>query len=142
MASTAQQLQQALSNGYTGPTVQKGKDLYTPYGALLRNDGFIYPEGAKISPNGMYVDTGNGWQFAKHAVGSDGNYHPSSVTGLAPGSSVLGPGESWSSAQKPPPSGGTKLPPDTTTPVEEPKAETPAVDPELERYWKKLFGVL
>ena len=138
MASTAQQLQQALSNGYTGPTVQKGKDLYTPYGALLRNDGFIYPEGAKISPNGMYYDNGNGWQFAKQAVGSDGNYHPSSVTGLAPGASVMGPGESWSRNDSSTPT------PDTTPPpvVEEPKAETPTIDPELERYWKKLFGVL
>ena len=90
-ASAAQQYSQPqLTNGYTGSYYTKNGDNYTDYGALLRNDGFIYPAGAKISPNGMYIDRGNGWEFAKHAVGADGYYHPSSVTGLAPGARIPG----------------------------------------------------
>ncbi len=89
--STGQQYSQpGLTNGYTGSYYTKNGDNYTDYGALLRNDGFIYPAGAKISPNGMYIDRGNGWEFAKHAVGADGYYHPSSVTGLAPGARIPG----------------------------------------------------
>ncbi len=83
-------------SGYTG-TVVKGKDghSYTEYGALLREDGFFYPAGAKISPNGMYYDIGNGWQFAKHAVAFDGRgrvlgYVPGDMTGAAPGTIVKG----------------------------------------------------
>ena len=133
----AKQLQQALGNGYSGPSVQRGKDQYTPYGALIRTDGFYYPEGAKISPNGMYIDKGNGWEFAKHGVGSDGSRQPSSVTGLAPGANVMGPGESWSEND------ATVTPETPTVPVEQTPTtptETPQTDAELERYWKRLFG--
>lgn len=83
-------------SGYTG-NVYRGSDgrAYTDYGALLREDGFYYPMGAKISPNGMYYDIGNGWQFAKYAKAFDSygsmlGYTPSSVTGLKPGSRVPG----------------------------------------------------
>lgn len=83
------------NNGYIGSYYSKDGDNYTDYGALLRNDGFYYPEGAKISPNGMYVDVGNGWQFAKYGIGFDSRgrvlgYTPSSVTGLRPGARVPG----------------------------------------------------
>ena len=101
-ASSQQPAQPALSNGYAG-SYYTGKDgnNYTDYGALLRNDGFFYPEGARISPNGMYVDVGNGWQFAKYGVAFDKKgplrdrdgaqlYVPSSVTGLAPGARIPG----------------------------------------------------
>jgi|GEM_PF-5785845 len=72
----------AALGGSTGGTYRdESGNAYTSYGALLRNDGFEYPAGAKISPNGMYYDTGSGWQFA--ASGS-------SVAGLAPGSAVPG----------------------------------------------------
>ena len=126
MANAANQLQQALRNGYSGPTVQRGNDLYTPYGALLRNDGFQYPEGAKISPNGMYVDTGNGWQYAKPNT---------SVSGLAPGANALGPGESWSKGT----SGTPEAPTPATPTPEEPKPST-TPSPELEAYWRRVFG--
>lgn len=83
-------------SGYAGPIVT-GQDgnSYTEYGALLREDGFFYPEGAKISPNGMYFDIGNGWQFAKYGVAFDGGGHvlgytPTSMTGAAPGTRVSG----------------------------------------------------
>ncbi len=67
--------------------------LYTGYGAMLRTDGFFYPSGAKISPNGMYYDIGQGWKFAKRAIAFNGDgellgYADSSVTGLAPGSAI------------------------------------------------------
>ena len=100
--SSQQPAQPVLSNGYTG-SYYTGKDgnNYTDYGALLRNDGFFYPDGARISPNGMYVDVGNGWQFAKYGVAFDNKgplrdrdgrqvYVPSSVTGLAPGAHIPG----------------------------------------------------
>lgn len=94
-APAAQHSQPKLLNGYTGTYYTKGGNNYTDYGALLRNDGFYYPPGAKISPNGMYVDVGNGWQFAKYGVGFDRygrvlGYTPSSVTGLAPGARIPG----------------------------------------------------
>lgn len=83
-------------NGYVGPVVT-GRDgnSYTDYGALLREDGFYYPEGAKISPNGMYFDVGNGWQFAKYGVAFDGKGRvldpvPNSMTYAAPGTRVSG----------------------------------------------------
>lgn len=83
-------------SGYVGPIVT-GKDgnSYTDYGALLREDGFFYPAGAKISPNGMYFDIGNGWQFAKYGVAFDGGGHvlgytPNSMTYAAPGTRVSG----------------------------------------------------
>ena len=95
-ASAGQQYSQPESpNGYTGSYYTKGGNTYTDYGALLRNDGFYYPPGAKISPNGMYVDVGNGWEFAKLGVAFDRSgrmlgYTPSSVTGLAPGARIPG----------------------------------------------------
>ena len=83
-------------SGYVGPIVS-GQDgnSYTEYGALLREDGFFYPEGAKISPNGMYFDIGNGWQFAKYGLAFDGGgnvlgYTPNSMTYAAPGTRVSG----------------------------------------------------
>jgi peptidoglycan hydrolase-like protein with peptidoglycan-binding domain len=83
-------------SGYDGPVV-KGADghSYTEYGALLREDGFFYPAGAKISPNGMYFDIGNGWQFAKYGLAFDGGgnvlgYTPNSMTYAAPGTRVSG----------------------------------------------------
>ncbi len=84
-------------SGYVGPIVT-GKDgnSYTDYGALLREDGFYYPAGAKISPNGMYFDIGNGWQFAKYGVAFDSKGHvlgdpvPNSMTYAAPGTHVSG----------------------------------------------------
>ncbi len=83
-------------SGYVGPIVT-GRDgnSYTDYGALLREDGFFYPAGAKISPNGMYFDIGNGWQFAKYGVAFDGGGHvlgytPNSMTYAAPGTHVSG----------------------------------------------------
>lgn len=83
-------------SGYVGPIVT-GRDgnSYTEYGALLREDGFFYPAGAKISPNGMYFDIGNGWQFAKYGVAFDGGGHvlgytPNSMTYAAPGTRVSG----------------------------------------------------
>lgn len=82
-------------SGYTGTVVKADGHSYTDYGALLREDGFFYPEGAKISPNGMYFDIGNGWQFAKHAVAFDGRgrvlgYVPGDMTYAAPGTVVKG----------------------------------------------------
>lgn len=83
-------------SGYVGPIVS-GQDgnSYTEYGALLREDGFFYPTGAKISPNGMYFDIGNGWQFAKYGLAFDGGgnvlgYTPNSMTYAAPGTRVSG----------------------------------------------------
>ena len=81
---------------YDGAIVE-GKDgkSYTTYGALLREDGFYYPSGAIISPNGMYYDIGNGWQFAKQAVTynkakQEFNHAPGDMTGAAPGTVVKG----------------------------------------------------
>ena len=86
----------AAPGGYTGNAyLGANGDAYTSYGALLRDDGFEYPEGATISPNGMYYDIGNGWQFAKKAnvfdeYGNVTGLADNSVTGLAPGTAVPG----------------------------------------------------
>ncbi|MEL7602738.1 MAG: hypothetical protein AAGU77_06235 [Bacillota bacterium] len=83
-------------SGYVGP-IMTGQDgnSYTEYGALLREDGFYYPQGAKISPNGMYFDIGNGWQFAKYGVAFDSRGNvldpvPNSMTYAAPGTRISG----------------------------------------------------
>ena len=129
-------------NYYTG----KGGSNYTDYGALIRNDGFYYPEGAKVSPNGMYVDVGNGWQFAKYGVAFDkygpmfdeyGRQQrlPSSVTGLAPGARVPG---TWSSN-----SGGTTDPGGTTAEpgTNQPKTEWELfLERELKRYQEEWLS--
>ncbi len=84
------------ASGYTGAAYRgENGDYYTDYGALLRDDGFFYPKGARISPNGMYYDDGAGWKFAKYASaksadGSFSGYVPSSITGLAPNSKIPG----------------------------------------------------
>lgn len=74
-------------SGYTGKGYQdaKGKS-YTDYGSLLRTDGFFYPEGARISPNGKYFDAGDGrgMQYAGHAVTSDRRYVPGEAYGYGP----------------------------------------------------------
>lgn len=79
-------------SGYTGQGYrdEKGR-YYTDYGALLREDGFFYPTGAIVSPNGMYYDDGNGWQYANHAKTSDGRYVASATasTGVAPGTTIF-----------------------------------------------------
>lgn len=64
------------ASGYTGMGYydERGR-AFTDYGSYLREDGFYYPSGAKISKNGMYTDTGSGWQFAKDC----------DAFGLAPG---------------------------------------------------------
>lgn len=64
------------ASGYKGMGYydERGR-AFTDYGAYLREDGFYYPDGAKVSKNGMYVDTGSGWQFAKDC----------DAFGLAPG---------------------------------------------------------
>ncbi|HWR22281.1 MAG TPA: hypothetical protein VN366_02290 [Feifaniaceae bacterium] len=77
-ASSAAKQYGQLSNGYTGSYYTKNGDNYTDYGALLRTDGFYYPAGAKISPNGMYVDVGNGWEFAQTG----------SLAGIKPGTRI------------------------------------------------------
>ena len=117
-------------SGYSGPTVQKDGRTYTDYGALVRDDGFFYSPGARISPNGMYQDTGNGWEFAKQALAFGPNnqiygYTPSSQTGKAPGSNVLGAGETWSR-------GTPATAPATTAPTETPVDITPDVSPSAE----------
>lgn len=138
MATAAQQLKTALSNGYSGPTVQKGNNQYTPYGALLRTDGFKYPTGAKISPNGMYYDNGNGWQFAKEGVAfDDGKVVGSaktSVTGLAPGSPV--PGFERVNKSK----STNTVAPVAEEPATVPDTVTPTPDNELALFWRKLLS--
>lgn len=131
-------------SGYAG-TVVKGSDghSYTEYGALLREDGFFYPEGAKISPNGMYYDIGNGWQFAKHAVAFDGRgrvlgYVPGDMTGAAPGTVVKG---FERTAFRGGSTGGT----DTDTEQPEEDEEEPSLweqffDEQLELYNKERFS--
>lgn len=77
------------ASGYTGMGYYDDKGrAYTDYGAYLREDNYKYPAGAKISPNGMYFDNGNGWQNAKNKqVSYNGAtyYVPSDIYGLAPG---------------------------------------------------------
>ncbi len=141
-ASTRQSAQPHLANGYTG-NYYTGKDgnNYTDYGALLRNDGFLYPEGARISPNGMYVDVGNGWQFAKRGIAFDGSgrvlgYANSSVTGLAPGARVPGiwSGNGSGGAVDP---GAADPEPDAT----QPKSEWELyLERELKRYTEELLS--
>ena len=86
----------AHSSGYVGQGyVDDAGNYYTAYGALLREDDFFYPPGARISPNGMYYDDGSGWKFAKYALAFNAKgdilgYAASEVTGLAPGSAVPG----------------------------------------------------
>lgn len=56
-------------SGYSGKGYKDAKgDYYTDNGAYLRTDGYFYAPGAKISPNGMYQDRGNGWEYAKYAA--------------------------------------------------------------------------
>lgn len=75
------------ASGYTGMGYYDDRGrAFTDYGAYLREDGFYYPSGARISKNGMYTDTGSGWQFAKDC----------SVFGLAPGTR-LDTLDSWTS---------------------------------------------
>ena len=133
--------QPSLPNGYTGAYYTKDGNNYTDYGALLRNDGFQYPAGAKISPNGMYVDVGNGWQFAKYGVGFDSRgrvlgYTPSSVTGLAPGTRI--PGFSSGGRSGGADNSGTAEPePDTN----QPKSEWELfLEQELKRYTEELLS--
>lgn len=145
-ANTAQSRQAStttstLPNGYTG-SYYTGKDgnNYTDYGALLRNDGFDYSSGGKISPNGMYVDAGNGWQFAKRGVAFDGSgrvlgYANSSVTGLAPGARVPGDWSSGGAGSTDP--GAANPDPDAT----EPKSEWELfLERELKRYTEELLS--
>ncbi len=83
------------ASGYKGQAYQ-GADgrYYTPYGALIREDSYLYPDGARISPNGMYYDAGNGWQLAKYGtegvlgVGGWSHLTPSDYYGAAPGTQV------------------------------------------------------
>lgn len=57
------------ASGYSGKGYKDARGrYYTDYGALLRDDGFFYQPGAKISPNGMYEDTGGGMTFAKYGA--------------------------------------------------------------------------
>lgn len=101
-------------SGYTGKGYTQNGRTYTDYGALVRTDGFYYPKGAKISPNGMYYDNGNGWQFAKEGVafknGKVIGHQPNSMTGASPGAEVMRFNKSGGS------SGGSTVTPDATTP--------------------------
>jgi len=81
------------ASGYKGQAyVGNDGRYYTPEGSLIREDSFLYPEGAKISKNGMYYDTGNGWQYAGY--GTEGDMRtwthlvPSTYNGAAPGTLV------------------------------------------------------
>lgn len=80
-------------SGYSGQGYydEKGR-AFTSYGAYLREDGFYYPEGAKVSKNGMYFDNGSGWQYAKHTTQyqEDGTVLrvPHELYGRAPGTPV------------------------------------------------------
>ncbi len=88
------------ASGYTGQAVYKDGHFYTPYGALIREDDFLYPAGAKISANGMYVDVGNGWEYAKYATMFDtrtgaSQLVPSDIYGVAPNARIYA-GDMWS----------------------------------------------
>ena len=117
-------------SGYTGAGYTDAKgDSYTDYGAYLRTDNFQYPQGAKISPNGMYFDTGGGWQYAGYASTYDPSTGqigttPSSMYGKAPGSDVWGSTGGAVPAYVPPPEAapsevGGVMPVDTSPTVEQ-----------------------
>lgn len=56
-------------SGYNGMGYRDAKgNYYTEDGALLREDAHFYEPGAKISPNGMYQDRGNGWERANYGM--------------------------------------------------------------------------
>ncbi len=84
------------ASGYTGQAYKVGNRYYTPYGALIREDNHFYPEGAVISANGMYYDTGGGWQYSGYGTQGSGVYNwshsvPTKYTSASPGSSgVMG----------------------------------------------------
>ncbi len=135
------------ASGYAGAAYRNPNgDYYTEYGALLRDDGFFYPKGAKISPNGMYYDDGSGWKFAKYASArsadnSFSGYLPSSITGLAPNSKVPGfEGFGYFEGQRPEQNG---VPPQLEPKEQEeiPKsAWEQAFAYELERYLDELLS--
>lgn len=141
-------------SGYTGPGYQDNTGRsYTDYGAYLRTDGYFYPEGAKISPNGMYYDTGDGqgWRNAKHAFTSDGRYVPSEAYGASPGGQTPGTsmfndyfkgggqlGGGVAGGGTPASTQQTTTGAATTTPDTLPGSNQNATDEELIRFWNSL----
>lgn len=81
-------------SGYEGQATYRNGNYYTDYGALIREDGHFYQPGAILSQNGMYQDTGNGFEFSKYAVqslpGQWTQYIPDYLNSYVPGQKIEG----------------------------------------------------
>ena len=75
-------------SGYTGYGYQDAKgNFYDEQGNYLREDGYFYEPGAKISKNGKYQDTGSGFGHAGYSVTGNGKnvlYTKGEYYGVAP----------------------------------------------------------
>lgn len=86
-------------SGYKGYGYQDAKgNFYDANGNYLREDGYFYEPGAKISKSGMYQDTGSGYGHAGHSVYGNGSgtmYVKGPNYGVAP-NTVLYNTSDWS----------------------------------------------